>query len=63
STVYPKWLGWTAIVLGAAIVAAVGVPQALTGITRTLQLLFAALSILTALWALVLGIWIARKAW
>ncbi len=63
STVYPKWMGWTLIVLGAAMVAAVGVPQALTGITQTLQLLFAALSILTTLWALVLGIWITRKAW
>lgn len=63
STVYPKWLGWTLIVLSVAIVAAVGVPQALTGMSRTLQLLFIALSILTTLWALVIGIWITRKAW
>ncbi len=63
STVYPKWLGWAAIVLSVAIVAAVGVPQALTEMTQTLQLLFVILSLLITLWALVLGIWITRKAW
>ncbi len=63
STVYPKWLGWALIVLGVATVAAVGVPQALTGASQTLQLLFVALSILTTLWALVIGIYITRKAW
>jgi hypothetical protein len=63
STVYPKWLGWALLVLGVATVAAVGVPQALTEMTKTLQLLFVVLSILTTLWALVIGIWITRKAW
>ena len=63
STVYAKWLGWVLIILGAATVAVVGVPQALAGESQTLQLLFAILSGLTVLWALVLGIWITRKAW
>ena len=63
SVVYPKWLGWVPIVLGAATVAIVGVPQALAGESLIFQILFAIFSMLTLLWALVLGIWITRKAW
>ena len=63
STVYAKWLGWVLIILGAVTVVVVGVPQALAGESQTLQFLFAILSGLTVLWALVLGIWITRKAW
>ena len=62
-TAYPKWLGWVLIVLGLATVAAVGFPQALTVQSQTLQFLFAALSILSTLWVLVIGIWITCKAW
>jgi hypothetical protein len=63
SEVYPKWLGGVLIVLGVATVVVVGVPQALAGESQTSQLLFAILSVLTLLWALVMGIWITRKAW
>jgi hypothetical protein len=63
STVYPKWLGWVLLILGVLTVAVVGVPQALTTINQTYQILFAVLSILTTLWALVIGVWITRKAW
>jgi hypothetical protein len=63
SAVYPKWMGWALIVLGVVTVAAVGFPQALTGITQTSQLLFMVLSLLTTVWALVVGIWLTRKAW
>lgn len=61
STVYPRWLGWVLIILGVLTVVAVGVPQGITGITQTSQLLFTVLSLLTTLWALVIGIWMARK--
>ncbi|MBI2288235.1 MAG: hypothetical protein HYY41_02030 [Chloroflexi bacterium] len=63
STVYPRWLGWVVIVLGIATVVAVGLPQAFAGISSTLNLIFMALSLLTTLWILVIGIWVARKAW
>lgn len=63
SEVYPKWMGGVLIVLGAATVVVVGVPQALAGESQISQFLFAILSVLTLFWALVMGIWITRKAW
>ncbi|MFQ5814743.1 MAG: hypothetical protein ACE5I2_16315 [Anaerolineae bacterium] len=63
STVYPKWVGWPIIILGVLTVAAVGIPVALAGISQTLEILFVILSMLTLVWALVLGVWITRKAW
>lgn len=64
STVYPRWLGWPGIVLGVAMVATVGVPQYLTGEVQTSSmLLFVGLAILTILWFLAVGIWVARRAW
>ena len=63
STVYPRWLGWIGIVLGIGTMAAVGIVAAFTGLSSTLQLTFMVLSLLSMLWALVTGIWVARKAW
>jgi steroid 5-alpha reductase family enzyme len=63
STVYPRWMGWVGIVLGIATVAAVGIIEAFAGPSSTLELTFMVLSLLTTLWALVIGIWVARKAW
>lgn len=63
STVYPKWVGWALIVLGVATVVAVGVPQLFTGPSNVTNVLFAILATLTSLWTLVVGIWVARKAW
>lgn len=63
SKVYPKWLGWAIIILGVAIVV-VGIAQAVGGPTKTVtNVLFPVLSILSTLWALVVGVWITRKAW
>jgi hypothetical protein len=63
SAVYPRWIGWVGIVLGIATVAAVGVVAAFAGPSSTLELTFMVLSLLSMLWALVVGIWVARKAW
>jgi hypothetical protein len=64
SAVYPGWLGWVAVVLGIAMVATVGIPQFLAGtVTTSSIILFVVLAILTIIWFLVVGIWIARRAW
>jgi hypothetical protein len=63
SMIYPGWLGWVAAILGVAMVAAVGIPKFFAGNTSTLILLFGGLALLTTLWLLVTGIWVARKAW
>jgi hypothetical protein len=62
SAVYPRSLGWTAVVLGSAVIA-LGIVQSFTARTTTLTLIFMVLSLLTGLWGLVVGIWVARKAW
>jgi hypothetical protein len=62
SAVYPRSLGWTAVVLGSAVIA-LGIVQSFTARTTTLTLIFVVLSLLTGLWGLVVGIWVARKAW
>lgn len=63
STVYPGWLGWVAVVLGIAVVAIVGIPRFLVENTTSSMLIFAGLTLLTTVWFLVVGIWIAWKAW
>jgi len=62
STLYPRWLGWIVIVLGAATAITV-VPQAFGENTQTIQLLFAIFAGLSTIWALVIGVLITRKAW
>ena len=61
SQVYPKWMGWAALILGAVSVG-VGIPRFFTGLTNTIQLTFGVVAILTGIWALAVGIWVARKA-
>lgn len=63
SAVYPRWLGWGVAILGVAMVAAVGIPKFFVGNTSTLLLLFAGLALLTTIWFLATGIWVARKSW
>lgn len=63
STVYPRWMGWIAIVLGVVTIPAIGVPQAIAGPSQTIDLLFLIFSGLTLLWTLVMGVLITRKAW
>jgi len=63
SAVYPKWMGWVGIVLGIGTMAAVGIVMAFAGPGSTTQVVSMVLSLLTCLYALVVGIWVARKAW
>jgi hypothetical protein len=60
--VYPRLLGWVGVALGGAVIA-IGILQSFTPRSTTLTLIFMALSLLTGLWGLVVGIWVARKAW
>lgn len=63
SAVYPRWMGWVGLVLGILTVAIVGIPEFFAGMGSTLQVIFMVLSLLTTLWVLVVGIWVARRAW
>ncbi len=62
SRVYPQWLSWPPLILGVAVVAAM-IPQTFAGPTETSEIIFAIPGALTSVWALVLGVWITRKAW
>jgi hypothetical protein len=62
STVYPKWMGWVLLILGVLIVVVVGIPQAVGDPSQTLGLVFAVLAGLTSIWAIVVGIWVTRRA-
>jgi hypothetical protein len=62
SAVYPRWLGWAGL-FASIPVTALGVVQIFSARSITLTLIFALLMMLTALWNLVTGVWIARRAW
>ncbi len=62
STVYPKWMGWAVLILGALNVVVAGIPQAVGGPSQALDLIFSVLAGLTSIWAIVIGIWVTRKA-
>jgi len=59
---YPRWLGWAGLFISIPIIA-LGVFQIFTPRSITLTLIFSFLMLLTTLWVLVVGIWVARKAW
>ncbi len=61
STVYPKWMGWVLLILGVLIVAVAGI--AIVGDpSQALDIIFAVLAGLTSIWAIVVGIWVTRRA-
>lgn len=62
STVYPRWLGWTGLILSMPVIA-VGVLHVFTPRTTMITLAFVVFALLTNLWALTVGIWVARRAW
>ena len=62
SAVYPRWLGWAGVILSAPVIA-VGILHVFTARTTVLTLAFVLFAMLTNLWALVVGIWLARRAW
>jgi hypothetical protein len=61
SDVYPRWLGWTGLVMSIPVIV-LGVLQIFTPRSITLTLIFSTLMLLTTLWNLAIGIWLARKA-
>lgn len=63
SAVYPRWLGWTGLILGILTIALGGVPLFFLGPGSAVEILFGVLAGLTAIWALIVGIWIARRTW
>jgi hypothetical protein len=63
STVYPKWYGWSGLILGGLTFALAGIPYFFLGEESIGELLFGMLAGLSTIWALIMGIWIARRAW
>lgn len=62
SDVYPRWLGWTGLIVSIPTIV-LGVIQIFNARSITLTLIFSMLMMLTALWILATGIWVARRAW
>jgi hypothetical protein len=62
SDVYPRWLGWIGLIVSISVIA-LGVVQIFTARSITLTLVFSVLMLLTTLWYLAMGIWVARRAW
>lgn len=62
SEVFPRLLGWAGLIVSLSVIP-LGVIQIFTPRSITLTLIFAVLMLLTALWNLALGSWVARKAW
>ncbi len=62
SDVYPRWLGWVGLIVSIP-VTALGAIQVFVPRSITLTLIFSMLVMLTILWNLITGIWVARKAW
>lgn len=62
SNIYPHWLGWTGLTVSIPTIA-LGVFQAFNARSITLTVIFSVLMLLTTLWDLATGIWVARKVW
>ena len=62
SNVYPRWLGWAGLFVSIPMIA-LGVFQVFTPRSITLTLIFSFLMLLTTLWNLTTGVWVARRAW
>ena len=60
SDVYPRWLGWTGLIVSIPVMA-LGAIQVFVPRSITLTLIFSMLMMLTALWNLATGIWVARS--
>lgn len=61
SAIYPRWLGWFGLLIGVAGLP-LGIIMTFTG-REAIIIGFVILSLVTVVWWLALGVWIARKAW
>lgn len=62
--VYPAWSAWAITILGILTVGAVGIPQVVGGLSAPVtNVFFPVLAGLSSVWALVVGIWLFRRAW
>jgi hypothetical protein len=59
SRTYPNWVGWPALLLGVAMVLVSGATVA-GGPTQAIAVVPGALAALTAVWSVILGVWLAR---
>jgi len=62
SDVYPRWLGWAGLIVSIPMIT-LGIFQIFIPRSITLTLIFSMLMLLTTLWTLATGLWVARKAW
>jgi hypothetical protein len=62
SSIYPRWLGGVGLVVSIPMIA-LGIFQSFTPRSITLTLIFSILMLLTTLWTLAVGIWVARRTW
>ena len=62
SDVYPRWLGRLGLIVTIP-VTVLGAIQVFVPRSITLTLIFSMLMLLTTLWNLATGIWVARRAW
>jgi hypothetical protein len=62
SGAYSRWLGWAALIMSIP-VTVLGAIQVFVPRSITLTLIFSMLMMLTILWNLITGIWVARKTW
>jgi hypothetical protein len=62
SNVYPRWLGSVALIMSIPIIG-LGTIQVFVPRSIILTMIFSMLMILTVLWNLITGIWVARKTW
>lgn len=61
SAVYPRWLGWFGLILGIAGLP-LGITMTFTGREAILSG-FVILTMVTIVWWLAVGVWVARRAW
>ncbi len=61
SAVYPKWMGWMMLILGVLIVG-VTIARIVGDHIGALSLTSAVLAGLTTIWAIIVGIWVTRRA-
>lgn len=60
--IYPQWASWPLLILG-IVGAVMGLARLFVDTTSTFELVFSFSAGLTGIWAVVVGIWLARRSW